>query len=51
MKIKKNTQSMYEENVEKKHVIIEDFNTFMYNHTLHRRKNHFCFYFLQAFST
>ena len=31
--------------------LIKDFNTLMYNHTLHRRKKHFCCYYLQAFST
>ena len=29
---------------------IKDFNTFMYDHTLHRGRKHFCRYFLQAFS-
>ena len=33
------------------YVLIKDFNTFMYNHTLDRRKKHFCRYCLQAFST
>ena len=37
---------------EKKHyVLIKDFNTFMYDHTLHRGKKHFCRYCLQAFRT
>ena len=36
----------------KKHyVLIKDFNTFMYDHTLHRGKKHFCLYCLQTFST
>ena len=36
----------------KKHyVLIKDFKTFMYNHTLHRRRNQFCCYCLQAFTT
>ena len=29
---------------------IKDFNTFMYDHTLHRGRKHFCWYCLQAFS-
>ena len=33
------------------HVLIKDFNTLMYNHTLHPRKKHFCRYCLKAFST
>ena len=33
------------------YVLIKDFNTFMYNHTLHRGRKHFCRYCLQAFST
>ena len=37
---------------EKKHyVLIKYFNTFMYDHTLHRRKTHFCRCCLQAFKT
>ena len=37
---------------EKKHyVVIKDFNTFMYDHTLHRGRKHFCHYCLQAFRT
>ena len=31
--------------------MFRDFNTFMYNHTLHRGKKQFCHYFLQAFIT
>ena len=30
---------------------IKDFNTFMYDHTLHRGKKHFSCYCLQALST
>ena len=30
---------------------IKDFNTFMYDNTLHRGRKHFCDYCLQAFST
>ena len=33
------------------YVLIKDFNTFMYDHTLHHEKKHFCCYSLQAFST
>ena len=32
-------------------VLIKDFNTFMYDHTLHRERKHFCRYCLQASST
>ena len=65
MKVKKNIQYIYQKNVvkenidllliaegEKKHyVFIKDFNTFMYDHTLHRGRKHFCCYCLQAFRT
>ena len=35
--------------VEKKqYVLIKDFNTFMYDHTLHHGRKHFCCYCLQA---
>ena len=65
MKIRKNIQSMYQKNVvKKKHVdllligvkgkrqfaLIKDFNTFMYDYTLHSGRKHFCCYCLQAFS-
>ena len=33
------------------YVLLKDFNTFMYDHTLHRRRKHFCRYCLQAFSS
>ena len=37
---------------EKKHyVLIKYFNTFMYDHTLHRERKHFCRYCLHAFVT
>ena len=67
MKLKKNTQVMYQKKgCEEKHVdllligkegkghnvLINDFNTFMYDHTLHRGRKHRgrkC-YCLQAFS-
>ena len=35
----------------KNFVLVKDFNTFMYNHTLHRGEKHFFRYCLQAFST
>ena len=38
--------------MKKKHyVFIKDFNTFMYDHTLHRGRKRFCRYCLQAFRT
>ena len=33
------------------YVVVKDFNTFMYVHTLHRERKHFCRCCLQAFST
>ena len=33
------------------YVLIKDFNTFMYDHTLHHGRKHFHYYCLQAFST
>ena len=33
------------------YVLIKDFDTFMYNHRLHRGRKHFPHYCLQAFST
>ena len=33
------------------YVVIKDFNTFMYDHSLHCEKKHFCRYCLQDFST
>ena len=33
------------------YVLIKYFNTFMYDHALHRGRKHFCRYFLQAYST
>ena len=35
----------------KNSVLIKDFNKFMYDHSLHRRKKHFCRYYLHAFIT
>ena len=34
---------------EKKHYVIKDFNTFMYDHTLHCGRKYFCCYCLHAF--
>ena len=33
------------------YVLIKDFNSFMYDHTLNHGRKHFCCYCLQAFST
>ena len=33
------------------YILIKDFNTFMYENTLHRGRKHFCSYCLQAYST
>ena len=38
------------EEAKRHYVLIKDFNTFMYNHTLKREKNLFCRYCLQGFS-
>ena len=35
---------------ERDRVLIKDFNTFKYDHTLYREQKYFCRYFLQAFS-
>ena len=42
---------LIEEKGKRYYVIIKDFNTFIYNHTLHRGSKQFCRYYLQAFST
>ena len=49
---------MYQNNVKKNmflskghYVLVKDSNTFMYDHTLHRGRKHFCCYCLQAFSS
>ena len=39
------------EGEEKHYVLIKDFNTFIYNHTLHHGRKLFCCYCLQAFRT
>ena len=33
------------------YILIKEFSTFMYDHTLHPGRKHFCRYCLQAFST
>ena len=42
---------LIEEKGKKRYVCIRDFNTFVYNHTLHCRKKSFCRYCLPVFST
>ena len=42
---------MIEEKGRRHYVLITDFNTFIYHHAVHCRKNNFCRYCLQAFST
>ena len=39
------------EGKKKRYLLIENFNTFTYDHTLHRGRKHFCRYCLQAFSS
>ena len=56
MKIRENIQFTYQNNVaKKKNMLIyynrNDFNTFMCDYTLHRRKKYFCRYYLQDFRT
>ena len=42
---------MIAEKGKRHHVLIKDLNMFLYNHTLHPRRKHFCHYCLQAFIT
>ena len=35
----------------KTHLLIKDFNKFMYNQTKHKERKHFCMYCLQCFSS
>ena len=35
----------------RRYVLIKDFNTFMYDHTLHRGRKHFYCYCLQGFTS
>ena len=66
VKIRKNIRPTYERNVVKKkhtdlfstgeegrrhYALIKDFSTFIYDHTLHSGRKHFCRYCLQALST
>ena len=46
---KEHVDSLIEEKRKKHYVLFKDFNTFMYNHTLHHGKKTFCRYCLQAF--
>ena len=49
--VKKNVDLLLIRKEGKRHyVLIKDFNTFMYDHTLHRKRKRFCSYCLQAFS-
>ena len=41
----------WKEKGKRHYVLIKDFNTFMYDHTLHRGRKHFYCYYLHAFST
>ena len=59
MQVRKNIQSVYQKMLVKKHVdllligeegkrnFIKDFTTFMYDHTLHLGRKHFCCYCLK----
>ena len=48
----KHVDSLLIEGKGKRHyVLMKDLDIFMYNHTLHRRKKHFCCYCLEVFST
>ena len=64
MRIKKNSQSTFQKILSKDMLFITDrrknqfhsglvknFNTFMYNQTLHRDRKHFCCYCSQFFTT
>ena len=48
---KHNVDLILQKKQKKCHVFIKDFNTFMYNHSLHRGRQGFCPYSLQAFNT
>ena len=66
IKIKRNIQSMYQNNAVKKnmltyycrkkgggkqYLLIKDFNTFMFDYSLHGGRKHFCCYSLNSFVT
>ena len=42
---------MTEEEAKRHYVLIKNFNTCMYDHTIHRGRKHFCHHCLQAFSS
>ena len=42
---------LIEEEGKRNYVLIKDFNTFIYNHSLHRGGQHFCLYCLHPFTT
>ena len=42
--------SLIEEKCKIHYLLIKHFQTMRYDHTLHRRRNHFCHYYLQLFS-
>ena len=42
---------LVEEEGKRHYVLIKDFHAFVYNHTLHCSKTHFCRYCLQGFRT
>ena len=42
---------MIGERAKKHHVLFKDFNGFMYDHSLHRGRKHFCYYCLHVFTT
>ena len=42
---------MIDQEGKKHYVLIKHLTTLMYDHTLHRGRNHFCRYYLQVFST
>ena len=48
---KKSIHLMWQKNTFKKYVLIKDFKTLMYDHTLHCGRKQFCSYCLQAVST
>ena len=48
--VKKNIDLLLMEDSQMYHVLIKDFNTFMYYHSLHSERKHFCCC-LQVFST
>ena len=50
--VKKTCRLTIDSRSRKKHyVLVKDFNRFMYDHSLHRERKHFCRYCLHAFIT